>query len=276
MGDRTVIRIAAPSGDAIRSSVLLVAVLFPAGALLIALGWQFDWWKKDGLLSQWQTLVSGLLAIVAAGIGAAFVHAQIRLAERHEQERVARRFDACRAVLPLTLSALCSYGRDCAAFLLPIYNQREGSSIPTGIEHRGVPIVDGSITTGLREMVEASPVEVRTEIATLLGELQVLRARIEDLPRSILSQSHLVTASNIEAYISDAARVYARAIGMFDFARREVDEIEVKIDVPAVTSALRQMDVYDVAYPRVHLHIIYTLGDVEERRLAAIELSGLS
>src|SRR5690348_4056090 len=39
----------------------------------------------------WQTLVAGTLAIIAAFIGGAFINAQIQQSERHEQERIRRR-----------------------------------------------------------------------------------------------------------------------------------------------------------------------------------------
>lgn len=52
----------------------------------------------------WQTLVSGLLAVVAAAVSVYFLNKQIRQAEQHEKERLARRLVAERGVMPATLS----------------------------------------------------------------------------------------------------------------------------------------------------------------------------
>jgi hypothetical protein len=76
--------------DARRDLVLALAVTFPGVALLIAIGWAFDWWKPGGYLEKFQTLVTGLIAIVAAIVAAYFVQKQINLARDQEQERVDR------------------------------------------------------------------------------------------------------------------------------------------------------------------------------------------
>jgi hypothetical protein len=71
-------------------------------------------------LKDWQSLVGGVLAIVAAGVGGLFIVAQTKELRRQENDRRLRRHKAARAVMPLALSATCEYTKNCATVLRQI------------------------------------------------------------------------------------------------------------------------------------------------------------
>jgi len=74
-------------------------------------------------LHDWQTLVSGVLAIVAGGLTAYYLHKQIGQTERHERERLEREHRAARAVMPLPLMSILDACQDCIAELAEIHKK---------------------------------------------------------------------------------------------------------------------------------------------------------
>ena len=66
-----------------------------------------DWFSDPSLCwFEWQTLVSGLLAVAAAGFTVRYLKKQISLSDKQERDRLRRQHEATRATLPLTLSGL--------------------------------------------------------------------------------------------------------------------------------------------------------------------------
>lgn len=63
----------------------------------------------------WQTLISGILAILAALSGAGLVYYQTRQTRAVEEDRLQRRHAAARSTLPLVLSSIMNYARQVAA-----------------------------------------------------------------------------------------------------------------------------------------------------------------
>lgn len=62
-------------------------------------------------LYDWQTLVSGILALIAAVISVIFIIKQIGQAEKHHQAELQRRHNAVRAIMPLALSSINTWNQ---------------------------------------------------------------------------------------------------------------------------------------------------------------------
>lgn len=234
-----------------RRAVLALAVCVPNGALGIAVAAGADVFRENGTLQQWQTLIAGVMAIVAAFIGGHFITRQIRAAEQLEAEQRRRRFNAVRAVSPFTLSAVSGYARLSARALKSIHEGRAGEAIPHNLVLPDFPDMPSSMVQGLREIIEHGGDDIRKPVAKLLGELQVQNARITDMWADIPNENHATTASNVEDYLIDCAIIYARASSMYDFARERAVTIPDSLSEADIKSALHQVGIWDYANVRI-------------------------
>jgi hypothetical protein len=196
-------------------------------------------------LHQWQTLVGGLLAIVAAWLGVSMIKRQIGQADKHEQERNRRRLAAARVVFPLTLSSLCGYATNSAHYVLAILATRRGNSIPrdTSYSLQGPSLPDDAIQ-GLMAMAEAADEEVSAIIWRIADRIQVQYARLSEVHSAMGGQrpGSVITADNLEVYLIDAARIYALATSLFSFARPRKQGALKGVDWNDVASALSIME----------------------------------
>jgi hypothetical protein len=78
-------------------------------------------------VKEFQTLISGMLAIIAALMGGGFVWHQSKSAARVEDRKRLAKFDAVRATLPLTLSALMDWAESNIATLNMLF-RADGSA----------------------------------------------------------------------------------------------------------------------------------------------------
>lgn len=191
---------------------------WPAGEKCSFLKFAFDW----------QSLLAGLFAILAAGIGWVAISRQVRWADEQEQARVRRQHAAARAMLPLALAGLSDY--QCVEALLPLYTGGAGERIfePEGGWPR--PEVPASPMEGLRAMVEAAIGLEGKAIATLLARLQVQASRLRSLAREFRRPETTVVRSNIEQYIVDTVELQARADALFLFARGDGDHLSIEVE----------------------------------------------
>lgn len=175
-------------------------------------------------LHQWQTLVGGLLAIIAALIGVRAINRQIRQTEQHEQERIARNFDAARSTLPLTLSQLNTYVDDSMRYMLEILNFCRFSSFPMPRDRRPelTCLADG-VAGEFRAIIAVSERSLRTWIADMLATLQLQNARLIDFNARIAADDAIddITAIDIQQCFIDAAKLGAYCAMTWPYARRE-------------------------------------------------------
>ena len=180
-------------------------------------------------LYDWQTLLAGCLAIVAALIGGYVVKAQTRQAAEYEQEHTRRRQAAARAVLPLSLSTICEYAEQCAAVLRQLHDSCSDESLPREAGAKAVfPAVPSAATAELKEMIEAADATTAATFAVVLSKIQVQAANLREfnaLERSDEKNGHVIPKSSIEHYMLRTAEIYARTVTLFEFARAEVDTV---------------------------------------------------
>src|SRR5689334_8477941 len=71
------------------------------------------WSETTNLLTQYQTLVSGMVALVAAALAGWPVLKQVAQSKQQEEDRRARRYRSAKAVLPLALMQISAYAKKC-------------------------------------------------------------------------------------------------------------------------------------------------------------------
>jgi len=172
----------------------------------------------DGRL-QWETLFTGVVALVAAFFTIRGLRQQIDQTQKLADDQRRRRARAARATLPLALSQLAQYATTCIQELhdLRPYFRSDGSLDRTKGEQRfttwRLPHLPDSILSSLKECIEFVDDEPAQAIVDLIGHLQVQSSRVTGfISRFRLNDGvHLLIRSNIDQAMWDAAEVYARA-----------------------------------------------------------------
>lgn len=214
------------------------------------------WAQFCGFLDDWQTLITGILAVIGAAIGAAYLHAQIRQTWSIENVRRARKRAALRAVMPLALARIVEYSKSCAETLQEFHSWSNGRILSaTGKTEPTIPNLPEETITILSQFIEYSQPGETVLIEDLLREIQVQSGRLRDIFSDICRLDVMVTKDNIEDYLIDTAGVYARASACFNFARGLTDKLPTEVSWDNVRSALRNLRVYDTQYPGVYEQI---------------------
>jgi hypothetical protein len=181
---------------------------------------------SDGRL-QWETLVAGLGAGVAAYFTIRHLNQQIRQTQKLADDRRERRARAARATLPLALSELAEYSISCIKELYDIRPcfKTDGIVDQKQREQRlsvwALPSLSENILSSLKECIEFVDDAPAQAITLLIQRLQIQRSRL----RGYISRargtdkSALVLLTNIESAMYDVAEVHARTSTIFPFAR---------------------------------------------------------
>lgn len=219
-----------PPDDRICSATLLGQSAKEANTLVFGCA---EFW-----LNRYQALIAALLALLAAGVSVFYLRRQIEVTERQEEDRFARRNAAARAILQISLSAICSYGERSAKDLedkltsLPSHGYASWTGTSPHIE------TPESAIEQIKGLIETIDVAHINAFSDLIGKLQVHDARRENL-----NSPNGVSRYNLEHYILDAAEIYSRAGKLFSYARRAEESPTSVVDVDDVLSAIRILQV---------------------------------
>lgn len=212
-------------------------------------------WKIDPSLClyEWQTLASGILAIVAAVIAAALLYTQINQTERHEQDRRKRRLEAARATLPLVLSQICGFAREMVMQLVAARRDRASRTTgPIGGPFNP-PELSREIIVDLQAFIEASDnMKVNDLLCEVIRETQVLTSRARSLTDTTDTNWNSSIPANLDEYIVQAARLHTITGNLFDFARGEVDGPPDEISWDSVSSFLFFRHIEEADFPGVY------------------------
>lgn len=215
------------------------------------------WWiGRFRWLYDYQTIIAGAAALYAARWSVRAIESQIQQAddankaqlaqvEQIEADRKDARRSAARAVLPLALASVSQYAERTAETLRVVHPHCVGGVLPAAIPLPTFPGLPENIITPIKEMIEAADKEDRSFIWQMLVRIQVLQSRISSLVSSHARPGSFVTSSNLEAYILDAAEIYARASRLFEFARGAAEHPPSHLINRNVAQALSTMGVFD-------------------------------
>lgn len=175
-------------------------------------------------IERYQTLIASIIALIGAGFGALAIYRQIGQTAEIEAARREGKREAARAILPLSLSAICGYAEDCSRILHELNDKCVGGILPDTVVLPTFPDVPNQVIDSFKEMVEFLGVGERDAIFKLASRVQIQRARIDGIARSQKYEGSFITDTNLCAYILDCAEIYARASKIFKYARGEDSE----------------------------------------------------
>ena len=181
-------------------------------------------------LDRWQTLITGILALIAAGVAAKIGQGQLAAAKgqinlQRELDARARqaRLRAARAKLPLALSRVCSYASGIAKELQPFHGASDMDVVFNHLTAKRPAALDAfpdhpiAVLEAVIEFVEDEAVAQRIE--SILREAQVMDARLQQL------DSDHVSKMWVESIMLQAASIYARAESLFYYARNQAQSV---------------------------------------------------
>jgi hypothetical protein len=221
-------------------------------------------WLHSNAVQEWQILIAGMIALVAAFAGGAYITEQIRAlnsqvnrqfeaSQSFEKERRQRKFAAARAVLPLTLSNLCEYSARCGAALKTMLGHQLDEKIPNEIEIPDLPTLPKDVIDELRNVVEFGDEKISKVAATLIGEIHYKTSRLKNLWQEYRAPGYHVTpVSNVESQVLNMAVIYARGIALFDYARGETEDVPGDPSQHDVVAALNQIGFLEDEYQKIH------------------------
>ena len=195
-----------------------------------------------GGVFDWQTFVAGLLAILAALIGAGFVLHQTQTTARIESKRVKRRRNALRAAMPLSLSAFMGYARRCGYALHRLMMSTDADQITrAAAKEEDWPSVPAETIAFFVEAIEVMPNEIGEALTDLLSATQIQSVRISEYGEDNAGRPggpRNIPKTELETYIIDTAGIYARAEALLDYARRDSETVASEPECKSILRAL--------------------------------------
>ena len=181
--------------------------------------------KTIGVADKWQTLISGLIALLAALIAYRAVAKQIQAAEALEEEKRRREAEAALALLPLALSDLTKYATDCIELLKPYVRTSISASGAEGIQvlpRLAIPVVPAHIISSIQSPIRYLSDDTSKFLIDLLRTVQIQQARIQDLIARLANERiNELVRNQIVMQVLDAANVIAKINSLFRKARGE-------------------------------------------------------
>ena len=167
-------------------------------------------------------MAAGILATASAFITIGYMYWAARVQRR-------RRLAACRAMLPVDLSAVTGYVQGCMAVIFQAFERlKEPSGTPK--QPLVLPVMPERVFENIQAVVEQSDRRGKLAFSELLSCYQIQRARlsgeIADLNNPYtMGATKVTTESNIESTILKTAELYLIASKLFPFSRRQARKI---------------------------------------------------
>ena len=222
------------------STTVLIAMSI---AVIIRVKWMEDW----------QTLVTGTMAVGAAVMTVLVIRKQIvQVYETADEER-SRELLAARSMLPVTLSRICWYSEACASVLRPKYIADPDEVVePVAFVAPSLPDDD---LANLSRCIRYGDETLQRAVSKLLAQLQIQSSRLRSFAADMRPGGTAHQGGAVHEFLVDAIELYARASGLFDFARQETNSASESVTLEEMQSAANNLNVRRLGFLNVHLMI---------------------
>lgn len=219
----------------------------------------FRYWKH------WQTLIAGLIAIVAAFIGGFYINKQIQHTANLEHDRIAREYEAVRAMMPIYFDKLIDHVITCGKTLKSLYLINMVGATPRQTEVPPFPLLPMDVATFFQNVVLRAPKDVRQPTIAILSELQVFHARLSHLASRIVrpSDAMQIGASEFDEQIMQAVDLHARGLAFLPYARNLSEDLPNDAWARAhYMTALSIMGFDQAQFPALHAKLARKIAGV--------------
>lgn len=218
----------------IRFASVLILLWVIAMIVYPILSTYFDWLEIQNIWDRWQTLNSGMIALVAAMIA-------IYAAQYTENARRQRELIAARALLPLALSELHNYCSAIAAFITLGYQEWRADPVidklPTDNK---VPDKPSSwVFEAFKNcMVHTNENEAKF-MASILSDVQIIDARTHSLKEG----ENLIIDSTFSGLGDDLCEIHAKLGRMFEYSRTHSSLLTTDITSEEKSNSVLVLDI---------------------------------
>ncbi|GEM_PF-2854564 len=212
-----------------------------------------DWFLDPSMCwFEWQTLVSAMLALLAAFIGALFLNRQIIQSERHERARVSRRYRASRRTLRLALHDVDEFAQASIYSLEAAYNAFVATGSDLADCDFEIPKLSELAQQRLSAILETSDdPSVISLVDSILNEIQVVLARMNSLRTRRARRGLVGISGNFCFCIIRCAALHAMSDGLFSYARQRSETAPISVSWDEVESVLDMLQLYPQDYPEL-------------------------
>jgi hypothetical protein len=204
---------------------------------------------SGNFLYDWQTLVSGVLALGSAIWAGRLIQQQILQAAELEKDRRRRRFRSIRCTMPLLLRNVCEFSDEMVSSLIDYKDGILKRSAPEGLNF---PKIELNIISEIREIIEFSDDDFLVQhLSEIVSEIQIILSRVADLRSFPEMSSMLGMAHTVDEYVLQAARLFALVEGLFDYSRDLQEAGPFQVEWSRVSSSFRRKDIYEDHHPNI-------------------------
>ncbi|MEL6362709.1 MAG: hypothetical protein AAFR21_16660 [Pseudomonadota bacterium] len=186
------------------------------------IAWAFDW----------QTLISGLLALLAAFYSIIMIQKQIKQTHDQRQDNIGRRHRAIKAGTTLALDEIIQYAEDCFKLLGRNWNPGSGpnSTVFPDVAGTDIPTFPYSAFDKVREAIETADKDDATVLAAFISYSQVHKARFEqmfDNSNETNGTIHLsVRIPDLRQRAFESAFLYGTASWLLEYCRGDPERLD--------------------------------------------------
>ncbi|MFY0613710.1 MAG: hypothetical protein JXQ99_19420 [Hyphomicrobiaceae bacterium] len=186
-------------------------------------------------LQHWQTLATGIIALLVGGITVRAIRDQIDLARTQEVERTDRKLYAAQTALPAALSSLLDYSRASVRTLGTFLDKiDQNDRLDYGDEPvKQFPVAPASALAAIQTCIEFENGKLRESLAWPMRRVQILTSRQTSIYNSAVADTGLiVTLAHLNRRIADHLEFQVRLQKCFEYARgkQDIPSIDTSID----------------------------------------------
>lgn len=197
-------------------------------------------------LLKWQTLASATVAVIAAYIAFNNTSRSLRQAQELETHRRSRKHAALRAVLSHALAQVIDYAERSANALDDLVHACVGETLPpiTAPQSLVQPLPSETLRT-MADFIEYSDTVDVGVVEATVAWIEIHDARLRALVETNRDPLRIVQRTAIMGGIIDAASIYAGAATIFQYARRQQEQLPGTVLWQAVREALIVMHLWN-------------------------------
>ncbi len=203
-------------------------------------------------LYNWQTLISGTLALIAARYAGILINKQIKLSEALPEIERKRKFLAARCLMPINLTEISNYCEVVAKKLAQKHNSVLLKSIYLSEYGPEIKFPHEAVVQFSKVIELSVNICLNSTLAKIISELQVLTSRISEIRRSDVRPLG-DSPSNVEIYTIQAAKIGALASNLYVYCRQETELVPSSVTWKDVESQLSTWKIYD--HPAISTYI---------------------
>jgi hypothetical protein len=224
-------------------------------------------------LKEWQTLISGTLAILAALLSGLFVWYQSQSSTRIEDRKRRSKFNAVRMTLALSLSVLMEWAEANILTLNKIFLS-EGSSEEFSEAYRDAELpkpLSPETIKHIQDIIEfGNDKNLQNYLMSVLDQIQVIQSRLRGIKDPMQPHSRVNTIEILD-HFEDSMVFLTWVEGLFSFARSEDDKAPSSPDWNRLPSQcfplFRRNEKYSILRTRLTEKVEYEKGKILDRKM---------